>query len=130
MGQTITKIVIYLLDSRKPPTRWKHIHHAKNLYFKERRPDPSVRGVTYISTCTGINFHPIAKSFDMRAYLSVIKPPIFLFDHWMLESRNFGHFKKKFDRFWAVGVSKLVNFFNKKITNFETSTAQNLSNFF
>ena len=55
--------------------------------LKKRGPDPSVRGGgTYISTCTGINFHPIAKPFEMGAYLSVIKPPIFLFDHWMLES--------------------------------------------
>ena len=53
----------------------------------------------------------------------------FLFDYWMLESWNFRHFKKKFG-FWAVGVSKLVNFFNKIINNFDTSTTQNLSNFF
>ena len=47
----------------------------------------------------------------MGAYLSVTKPPIFLFDHWILESWNFRHFQKKFDKFWAVGVSKLIKFF-------------------
>ena len=72
-------------------------------------------GVGYISTCTGINFRPIAKPFEMRAYWSVIKRSIFLFDHRIVENWNFGHFWKKFDTFWALGASKLVKiFFLKK----------------
>ena len=73
------------------------------------------KGVTYISTCTGINFHPIDKPFEMGAYLGAIKPPIFLFDHWMLENRNFRHFLKKFDIIilscWGL---KMGQFFQQK----------------
>ena len=81
-----------------------------SLEIKKRGADQVVRGGggTYISTCTGINFHPIAKPFEMGAYLSVIKRSIFLFDHRMVENWNFGHFWKKFDTFWALGASKLV----------------------
>ena len=48
------------------------ILYRRNL--KKRGPDHVVRGV---STCTGINFPPIAKPFEMGGYLSVIKRPIF-----------------------------------------------------
>ena len=75
-----------------------------------------------------LSFHPLElcvnlKPFGMGAHLSLIKPPIFLFDHWMFESRKGKHFLKKFDRFLAVEASKLVIFLLKKLTNFETPTA-------
>ena len=89
------------------------------MKIKNRRPDASMRGVTHISTCTGINFHPIDKLFKMGAYLSVIKPPIFLFDHWMLESWNFRHFQKSLTDFELLGSQSLSKFFWKKKKNDE-----------
>ena len=84
------------------------VARATNKNIKKRGTDGVVRGVGYISTCTEINFRPIAKPFEMGAYWSVIKRSIFLFDHRMVENWNFGHFWKKFDTFWALGASKLV----------------------
>ena len=43
-------------------------------------------GVTYISTCTAVNLHPIVKPFEMVALWGVIEQSIFLFDHRMVES--------------------------------------------
>ena len=62
-------------------------------------------GGTYILTCTAINLHPIVKPFEMGTYLSVIKRSIFLFDHRMLESWDFGRFLKKVWQildFWCI----------------------------
>ena len=100
---------------------WKFSKFSK---LKKRGTDGVVRGVGYISTCTGINIRPIAKPFEMGAYWSVIKRSIFLFDHRMVENWNFGHFWKKFDTFWALGASKLVkknfekNWKNRKMMKF------------
>ena len=65
-------------------------------------------GVRAHLTCTEINFHPIVKPFEMGAYSSVMKRSIFLFDHRMCESWDFGQFSKKFDKKWTLEVADLV----------------------
>ena len=59
-------------------------------------------GVGYILTCTEINSHPIVKPFEMGAYWGVMKRSIFLFDHRMFASWDFGHFSKTFDKNWLL----------------------------
>ena len=46
-------------------------------------------GEGYIFTSTAVNSYPNRKPFEMGTYLSVIKPPIFLFDHRIIISRYF-----------------------------------------
>ena len=75
------------------------------MELKNRRPDPSVRGegVTYISTCIGINFHPIHKPFEMGAYLSGIKSQIFYLIIGCLKVEILGIFKKSLTDFELLG---------------------------
>ena len=72
-------------------------------------------GVTYISTYTGISLHPIVKPFEMGTYWGVIKRSIFLFDHRMSGSWDFGHFSKTFDKNLALGAANSVKTFFQKI---------------
>ena len=62
-----------------------------NSNVKKRGPDPSIRGR---GTCTGINFDPIAKPFEMGAYLSVIKRPMFYLTIGCWKVKFLGIFKK------------------------------------
>ena len=63
-------------------------------------------GVGHIFTCTETNVHPIFKPFEMGTYWNVIKPPIFLFDHRMCESWDFGQFSKNVWQKWALEVAE------------------------
>ena len=46
-------------------------------------------GVGHIFTSTAVNSYSNRKPFEMGTYLSVIKPPIFLFDHRIIQTRDF-----------------------------------------
>ena len=76
-------------------------------------------GVGHIFTCTETNFHPIVKPFEMGTYWSVIKPSIFLFDHRMRESWDFGHFLKKFWEKLTLSASESVKKFSKNLKGIE-----------
>ena len=72
--------------------------------LKKRGPDSSVRGGgMYISTCTGINFHPIVKPFEMGTYLSVIKRPIFCLTIGWLKTEILDIFEKRLTNFELLG---------------------------
>ena len=68
----------------------------------------SLGGVTYIFTSTGVNFHPIAKPFEMGTYLSIIKRPFFLYDHRMCKNSDFGPFLEKFWQIFGFSVNNLL----------------------
>ena len=64
------KIIVLL----RAVTRTKNLLRKRLLYIVNKNISRSVvqmgslGGVGYISTCTGINFRPIAKPFEMGAY--------------------------------------------------------------
>ena len=76
-------------------------------------------GVGYILTCTEINFHPIVKPFEMGAYWSVMKPPIFLFDHRMFATWDFSNFSKKFDKNWLLVPQNQPKKFSKNFQSMD-----------
>ena len=98
-----------------------------SLHVKTRGPDAAFRGgVGHIFICTDINFHSRVKQFKMGGYWSVMKRSIFLFDHRMCESWDFGPFSKKFDKKWTLEVADLV----KKLSKNSKKMMKNLFLYF
>ena len=95
----------------------KTFDHLIVILAQKSRPDPSGRGGgrhVYVNLHKD-QFSSVCQIVSERCSPECHKAVNFLFFHWMLESWNFRHLKKKFGRFWAVGVSKLVKFFFEKM---------------
>ena len=77
-------------------------------YPKKQRTDVQMRplgGVTYISTCTAVNLHPIVKPFEMVALWGVIDRSIFCLTIGWLKVEILAIFKK-FRKILTVGAAE------------------------
>ena len=74
---------------------------------------------TYTSTCTEIKIHPIAKPFEMGAYLSFIKRSIFCLTIRWLKTEILDIFEKSLTHFELLGPQNWSKNFLKKIEKIE-----------
>ena len=64
----------------------------------------SLGGVGHFFTSRAVNSYPIDKPFEMGTYLELIERSIFLYDHWMSQTLDFGPLLTKLLKFLEVAL--------------------------